>query len=116
MICHFCNSELKDTAGDGSLKEVFLLYVCHNCKPHEVLYRKLYDENNNKLLADALRIDELLIIRNYQTNITEFYKTIRELNNLPNTSGFYKMDGIWKIPSTDIEIVKQKLNLYIVFS
>lgn len=116
MNCHFCNSELKNTALVKPLKEVFLLYECSACKPHEVLYRELYDdEDSSKLLADAIRIDEYLIIRNYQTNITEFDISTRD-NNFTNVISLFKINGIWKIPFTDIEMVKQKLNLYVVFS
>lgn len=115
MICNFCNTTLYDTAPAGSLKEVFLIYVCPGCQPHEIIYRELYDQETNELLSDAIRLDEYLIFRDYKTNTTEFNKTIRN-NNLANVTGIFKMDGIWKIPSTSIEIVKQKISLYAVFS
>lgn len=115
MICNFCNTKLYDTAPAGSLKESFLLFVCNKCQPHEVVYRELYDQETNELLADAIRLDEYLIVRNYKTNTTEFDKTIRD-NNLANVTGIFKMDGIWKIPTTTIEVVKQKISLYTVFS
>jgi hypothetical protein len=115
MICHFCNSILQDTAPAGELKEVFLLYVCRYCQPHEILYRELYDQETKELIVDAIRIDEFLIIRNYKTNTTELDKTVK-LTNLSNVSEILKMDGIWKIPSTDIEMVKKKLRIYTVFS
>ena len=115
MICYFCNSALRDTAPAGSLKEVFLLYVCPGCQPHEVIYRELYDQDTDELIADAIRIDEYLIIRNYQTNTTEFDRTIR-YNKFTNVNNLFKMDGIWNISSTDIKSIKQKLNLYTTFS
>lgn len=115
MICNFCNTTLYDTAPAGSLKEVFLIYVCPGCQPHEVIYRELYDQETNKLLAEAIRIDEYLILKNYQTNTTEFDKTIRK-DKLVNIAGIFKMDGIWKIPTITIKAVKQKISLYTVFS
>lgn len=115
MICYFCNSALRDTAPAGSLKEIFLFYVCPGCQPHEVIYRELYDQDTDELIADAIRIDEYLIIRNYQTNTTEFDRTIRD-NKFTNVNNLFKMDGIWNISSTDIKSIKQKLNLYTTFS
>jgi len=115
MICHFCNSMLRDTAPAGSLKELFLLYVCSRCQPHEVIYRELYDKDTNQLLTEAVRIDEFLIFRNYKDNTTEFDKTIKK-NNLANVTAIFKMEGIWHFPSTDIETVKRKINIYTVFS
>lgn len=115
MICNFCNTTLYDTAPAGSLKEVFLIYVCPGCQPHEIIYRELYDQETNELIVDAIRIDEYIIIRNYKTNSTEFDMTIRDYK-FTNIAGIFKMDGIWKIPTTTIEAVKQKISLYTVFS
>lgn len=115
MNCYFCNSVLNDTAPAGSLKDIYLIYVCNNCQPHDIIYRKLYDEDTKELITDAIRIDEYMVIRNYQKNTTEFNKTVRN-NIVVNVNGFLVVDGIWEIPSCDIEVVKQKLNLYAVFS
>jgi len=107
MICHFCNSMLRNTAPADDLKETFLFYVCNGCQPREVIYRELYDNDTKDLLADAIRIDEYYIIRNHHSNETFFDK---------NHITFFKMKGIWKIPSTDIDTVKQKLQIYSIFS
>lgn len=106
MICHFCNSILRDTAPAGNLKETFLFYVCGGCQPREVIYRELYDSTTKDLLADAIRIDEYYIIRNHHSNKTLFDK---------NLITFFEMEGIWKLPSTDIDVVKQKLQIYTTF-
>lgn len=123
MTCRFCNSTLRDTAPAGSLKEKFFLYVCTKCQPHEVIYRVLHSVNTNDLLADAVRIDEFLIIRNYQKNKTSFDKKIiinlgDDLNPKFRTYSkqVYELAGIWEIPSTDIKTIKQKLQLYTTFS
>jgi len=125
MICRFCNSVLTETPHPGDPKKnIFILYICRGCLPqHNTLYRELYDKNTYELLADAIRIDEFYVIRNYKNKKTTFNKDIiGVLENSPDmepitfTKPVYEMDGIWDIPFNDIEMLKHKLRIYTTFS
>lgn len=106
MNCHFCNTVLYDTAPAGNLNEIFLVYVCPGCQPHEVIYRELYDDETRTLLSDAISIDGYHIIRNHHQNKTVFDK---------KGITFYEADGIWQLPSTDIDMILNKLRVYTTF-
>ncbi len=123
MICKFCNSTLHNTAPAGSLKELYLVYICNGCQPHEVIYRELYNQQTLTLLAKVIRIDDYYIMINYQKNKTSFNKdTIINLGDDLNPKlrtyhkQVYELSDIWEIPLTNIETVKQKLQLYTTFS
>lgn len=103
MKCHFCNTKF-DT--DPEAKEIFISYSCPGCLPHIVVYRELYDDETRELLSDAISIDDYDIIRIYDQDRTMFDK---------NTITFYEVKGIWQLPSTNIDVVLSKLQIYTTF-
>jgi hypothetical protein len=125
MICRFCNNVLTETPHPGDAKgDIFLLYICRGCLPaHNTLYRELYDRKTYELLADAIRIDEFYVIRNYKHNKTTFNKDIigvlessPDMEPITFTKPVHEMVGIWDIPFSDIELLKHKLRVYTTFS
>ena len=73
MICYFCNSALQDTAPAGDLKEVFLLYVCNKCQPHEVLYRELYDQETKLNQFEPMPVHSLFYMLLFEAPLPENY-------------------------------------------
>lgn len=73
-------------------------------------HMKLFIENcmmmKLALLSDAISIDLYHIIRNHHQNKTMFDK---------KGTTFYEVDGIWQLPSTDIDVILNKLKVYTTF-
>ncbi len=124
MICYFCNDVLKENSiGNSNIKK-YIVYCCEGCCPnHKTVYRELRNLETLEIVCDSIRIDNYLILRNYRDSKTIFNKDIvvnlnddlhPKFRTYPQP--IYEMDGIWNATFNGIEYLKQKLQLYILFS
>jgi hypothetical protein len=125
MYCHFCQNSLQENKHPGDPDgKFFILYLCRNCIPeHKTLFREVYDSTTFQLLADATRVDEFYIIRNYKENKTIINKDIigviessTDLEPITYTKPVCELDGIFDIPFRNLELLRHKLSIYTTFS
>lgn len=133
MICKFCKKALTLTSHPGDpLNLKFNLYICRRCQPeHNSLYRELREKSaDQELITDSIRIGEFYITRMYKTNLTtgrSNYTTInkdiigvledsKDMTAITFTKPVCDVDGILELPFHDINLIKQKLRIYTMFS
>lgn len=125
MYCRICQETLTESKHPGDPEgRFFILYLCKNCVPeHNTLFREVYDSTTYKLLADAVRMDEFYVIRNYKENKTIINKDIigvlessPDMEPISMTKPVCELEGIVELPFHDIELMRHKLDIYTTFS
>lgn len=144
-ICPFCKKDLIVSLHDHDRSELRVCHLCLT-PTHDTMYKELYsivkchyvvDQNKNplirrKLVSKAVRVDDFYILIDYDYNIstypqqyprTHIYKNItgtiaNSLNFEPITehNPIYKTGDILDLPFDNIELLKNKLKTYTIFS
>ena len=130
--CVFCHKEMAII--DHANKDLLDIYSCGDCKQpeHTTQYRHVCYKDEEPILATTIHVDEFYIILNYafsfisrRTNYTTIYRKVigaidtnwdlEPVVEAANVKAF-DMDIIVQLPYDDIEALKKKLQIYILFS
>jgi hypothetical protein len=131
-VCKFCNKDMNKI--DHHNPELFDVYLCEDClaPDYTTRYREIYHAGEENLLAVTVRVDEYYVVMNHafnyttkRTNFTIVYKNpIGEITGSLDLEPLIwdsdipvcDFDQILNLPFHDPVALKQKLQVYILFS
>lgn len=114
MICPFCNNVLST---DRASSHYFKRFICSAHDAEQLSYAQLYNSEDGTLLAEYIRIDEFFVSRIYfgklRTNVFKAASTEDMQNFRPKVC---EIPGIMNIPFHDLDLLKKKLQMCVIFS
>lgn len=131
-VCGFCNKPM--ALSEHANKDMLDVYLCAGCiKPaFDTRFRQVYYPGENELLATQFRLDEFHVVINYAFNFTN--RRVRYTTIYKKAIGFvesstdlapltwdtdhpvHDFDMIVRFPFHDPVLLKNKLELYTLFS
>lgn len=130
--CVFCNKVPPKI--EHANNKYLDVYVCTSClgPEYNTKFREIANVGESVILADSIRIDDFYIIRNFEYNPTymkaNYTRIYRDIIGCLDTSNdmeplsfrrdplICQLDIIIELPWYDLELCKQKLQIYTTFS